>query len=378
MTGWRNNPNLNQQAQNLRQPAPGQLQIKSGDRYQMEKINWLWPGWLARGKLHILGGQKGTGKSTIAFDLLAQITSGSGKWPDNTTVLLQGDVLIWSGEDDIKDTILPRFVAAGGDLSRVHFIDGIIENGERRAFDPATDMPALLQATQQMPNLVAILIDPVVSATAGDSFKNAETRRSLQPLVDIASERNIAIVGITHFTKGSQGRDPIERITGSLAFGAIPRVVWGAAKGKDEDGARRLVRIASNIGPAGGGFEYLLRQDPLPGHDFTAQTITWCAELQGSPLELLENPQEDSKKTQAIALLDTILVNGPVPVDDIKDAAKANGVSWPTVQRAKEKAGNIIAEQAGKLRRDGLLPDDAPPRGWYWFKKPAQSYPQYH
>jgi RecA-family ATPase len=103
----------------------------------MEKVSWVWPGWLARGKLHLLGGQKGTGKSTIAFDLLAQMTVG-GKWPDGTTAPI-GDVLIWSGEDDIKDTILPRFVVAGGDRSRVWFVDGIVSDGVKRAFDPAAD-----------------------------------------------------------------------------------------------------------------------------------------------------------------------------------------------------------------------------------------------
>src|SRR5262249_11164138 len=138
--------------------------------------------------------------------------------------------------------------------------------------------------------------DPIVSATAGDSFKNAETRRGLQPLVDIAVERNIAILGITHFTKGSQGRDPIERITGSLAYGALPRVVWGAAKGDTEDSPRRLVRIASNIGLTGGGFEYLLMQQPVPFHDFSAQHILWGNKLEGSPLDLLEPSQEKQKK----------------------------------------------------------------------------------
>src|SRR4029077_12742515 len=110
-----------------------------------------------------------------------------------------------------------------------------------------TDMAALLVAIRNLPDLVAVLIDPVVSASPGDSHKNAETRRGLQPLIDLAVERNLAALGITHFTKGTAGKDPIERITGSLAYGAIPRVVWGAAKGESEEGPRKLVRIASNI-----------------------------------------------------------------------------------------------------------------------------------
>jgi len=363
--------------QEFKDAATGQIKLKRGKDYPMQKIEWLWPGWLATGKLHLLGGGKGAGKSTIAFDLLAQITCG-GKWPDGTTAPL-GDVLIWSGEDDIKDTILPRFAVAGGDHGRVCFIDSIIVDGQKRSFDPASDMPALLVTVETLPELKAILIDPIVSAAAGDSHKNAETRRGLQPLVDLAVERNIALLGITHFTKGTQGKDPIERITGSLAYGAIPRVVWAAAKGDNEDGPRKLVRIASNIGNTGGGFEYLLRQDLVLDHDFTAQRIVWGNRLDGTPLDLLENPQDKGKKMQAIELLDQLLVNGPVRVEDIRAAATANGVTWRTMERAKDEAKDILAEQAGKLRRDGLIPDDGTPlRGWYWRKKPSPAYSSVH
>jgi hypothetical protein len=341
--------------------------LQRGDELLMEKIDWLWRGWLARGKLHVLGGQKGAGKSTIAFDLLAQMTCG-GKFPDGSRAPL-GDVLIWSGEDDIKDTILPRMAVAGADRKRIYFINGIVVNGVKRAFDPAIDMPALLDAIRDLPELCAIQIDPLVAASAGDSHKNAETRRGLQPLVDVATARNICVLGITHFTKGTQGRDPIERITGSLAFGAIPRVVFGAAKFYEEV-PRRLARIASNIGPEGGGFEYLLCQDLVVDHDFTAQRIRWGKPLEGSPLDLLENKQDKLKIAQGNELLDRLLADGPVAVSEIKDAAIANGISWPTMERAKTEAKPaIIAEQAGKLRKRDLLPTDSPSRGWYWYKE---------
>ena len=186
------------------------------------------------------------------------------------------------------------------------------------------------------------------------------------------------MIGITHFTKGTQGRDPIERITGSLAFGAIPRVVWAAAKGDNEDAPRRLVRIASNIGATGGGFEYLLRQEPLADHDFTAQRILWGNRLIGTPLELLENSPDQGKKTQALTLLDQLLVNGPIPVKEIQNAAKAHGISWPTIERAKQEAGNIVTAQAGQLRRDGLLPENNQLKGWYWQKKLRPAYGSQH
>src|SRR5207248_4311571 len=74
---------------------------------------WLWDGWLPRGKVVIIAGSKGDGKSTIAYNLLACMTAG-GCWPDNS-IAPRGSVIVWSAEDDFADTILPRFIAAGGD-----------------------------------------------------------------------------------------------------------------------------------------------------------------------------------------------------------------------------------------------------------------------
>ena len=96
-----------------------------------------------------------------------------------------------------------------------------------------------------------IIVDPIVSAVSGDSHKNGETRRALQPLVDLASDVNAALIGITHFSKGTSGRDPLERITGSIAFGALARVVMVAAKEASEKtglraGASLRVRRATS------------------------------------------------------------------------------------------------------------------------------------
>src|SRR5206468_6094748 len=111
-----------------------------------------------------------------------------------------------------------------------------------------------------------MLVDPIVSSVAGDSHQNAEVRRGLQPLVTFAENQGCALLGITHFTKATQGREPLERVTGSLAFGAVARIVLGTAKIKEEDGGGRvLVRVKSNIGPDGGGHKYELRQVELSG-----------------------------------------------------------------------------------------------------------------
>ena len=82
-----------------------------------EPISWLWPEWLARGKMHIIAGQPGTGKTTLAMKMAATVSAGS-RWPDGTEAT-KGNVIIWSGEDDPADTLVPRLEASGADLSRI-------------------------------------------------------------------------------------------------------------------------------------------------------------------------------------------------------------------------------------------------------------------
>ena len=85
-----------------------------------EPYRWLWQYWLAMGKLHILAGAPGQGKTTIALAMAATITIG-GRWPDGSRCA-PGNVLIWSGEDDPADTLVPRLMAAGADRARCYFI----------------------------------------------------------------------------------------------------------------------------------------------------------------------------------------------------------------------------------------------------------------
>jgi putative DNA primase/helicase len=151
-----------------------------------------------------MAGAPGTGKTTAAVALAATLTIGD-RWPDSTRADV-GDVLLWSGEDDPTDTLVPRLIAAGADLSRVHFVSSFTDGKGSRAFDPATDTEALSDHLATMnPAPVLLIVDPIVSAIQGDSHKNAEVRRSLQPLVDLAQVRRVAVLGISHFSKGTQG-----------------------------------------------------------------------------------------------------------------------------------------------------------------------------
>ncbi|MBX3711620.1 MAG: AAA family ATPase [Lysobacter sp.] len=319
--------------------------LRAACEVEPQPVDWLWPGWLAAGKLHLIGGAPGTGKTTVAVGLAAIVSAG-GRWPDGSRARA-GSVVIWSGEDDDADTLNPRLRAAGADTRHVRTVGRMVDGGESYPFDPARDLDALCDALRAIRDVRLLVIDPVVSAVSGDSHKNAEVRRGLQPLVDLAGELGCAVLGITHFSKGTSGRDPVERITGSVAFGALARVVLVTAK-QDEDGdrpARRvLLRAKCNIGPDGGGFVYELRQEPLPDFpNVEASRVIWGEMIDGTAREVLADAEaqgeEVEERRDAASWLRQLLAGGPLTAKDIKRQADDAGHAWRTVQRAMRIAG---------------------------------------
>lgn len=323
-----------------------------------EAIRWLWNGWLAKGKLHIFAGMAGTGKTTIAIALASTITTG-GRFPDGSLSPV-GSILIWSGEDSPSDTLVPRLMAAGADLSKVHFVGETTANYELRSFDPATDMQTLLIKAASITDLALLIIDPIVNAVAGDSHKNGEVRRALQPVVDFGERLNCAVLGITHFSKGGQGKDPLERVTGSLAFGALARIVLATAKIVNGDKTKRIVcRAKSNIGIDTGGFEYDLQQKEVDAGIFSSYAL-WGDSVDGSALELLAEP--DNRETgsdnqsaldDAKEFLTLLLADGELSQKQIKEDAIGASHSWRTVERAKRELN---------IRSSKSLLDKC----WYW------------
>lgn len=327
--------------------AAGEVQLLRGTEFNPEPISWLWSGWLARGKLHVLAGAPGCGKTTLALAFTAILTAGRN-WPDGSKAPT-GNVAIWSGEDDFKDTLLPRLIAMGVDSKKVYFVGGVYTaDGQQRPFDPARDMDSLSDKAREIGDISLLIVDPIVNAVAGDSHKNTETRRSLQPLVDFARQHNAAVLGVSHYTKGTHGRDPVERVTGSIAFGALPRIIMGAAKGSGEDRSaeRILVRAKSNIGPDGGGYAYSVTQEEL--REFAgvvASSIVWGKPLDGSAQALLataENGTDSGERTalsEAEAFLRAELADGRVPSRELMKRAREAGISERTLKRARRSMG---------------------------------------
>jgi len=348
------------------QTSEQKVSLISGADIKPERVDWLWQGYLARGKLHILAGAPSTGKTTIALALAATVTLG-GHWPDGTRSDA-GNILMWSGEDGINDTLLPRLMLQGADRKKVFFVGDVSAKDGPRSFDPATDMQALHQEAERIGNVRLIIVDPIVNMVTGDGNSNSIVRRNLQPIVDLASKLNAVALGISHFSKGTAGRDPVERVTGSLAFGALARVVLAAAKIKDNDGnvvtdntgheLRMFVRAKCNLGPEGDGFNYVIDQREIPGHsNLFASRVLWCDPIQGSAKDLLlmadtpTDPEERGPIAEAVDWLSGLLVDtGEMEKNEIIKLGKTKGHAERTIHRARTKLG--IKAKTGGFGKD--------------------------
>ena len=351
--GWDDEPEI----QNMPPKTKREVILIKGSELKPEPVRWLWPGWLALGKLHILAGAPGQGKTTIALAMAATVTIG-GRWPDGSRCA-PGNVLVWSGEDDPADTLLPRLIASGADRSRVYFVGGTRTGDDVQSFDPATDLPELQAQAEAIGGVKLIIVDPIVSAVTGDSHKNTEVRRALQPVVDLASRMDAAAIGITHFSKSGQGNDPASRVVGSVAFTAVARVVLVAAKNKGADGNERriLARGKSNIGPDDGGFEYHIEQgEPLPG--IHASYATWGNAVTGSARELLAEPDTDGSEKES---LDAVGLLRDELTSDCWTAAKMAQSALAAQGGFSKKQIWSASQKLGVVRKRGGFGGD-----WYW------------
>ena len=313
-------------------------------------ITWLWEGYLPSGKLTLLAGAGGTGKSTIAFNLAATITN-AGIWPDGTRCNGAGNVLIWSSEDDPADTIKPRLMAVGADDRRYGVIAGTVdEDNVPDSFDAARDMDGLREAVSRIGGISLLIIDPIVTAVTGDMHKANDVRRSLQAIVDFAAEMNCAVLGITHFAKGTAGRNSAERVIGSQAFAALARMVLVAAKEEESD-RRVFTRAKSNNSVDTGGYSYTIEALTL-NQGIVATRVVWGEALEGSSRSILaevegEISDETSQLGIAKQFLTRQLANGPAPSKELMEHAReGHGVSVNTLRRAQKDLGIMATKVA--------------------------------
>ena len=322
--------------------APIAPSLKTLGDVDPEPIRWLWPERMAIGKLTLLAGDPGLGKSFVTLDLAARVSRGDG-WPDCQAVTSEpGGVVLLSAEDDLADTIRPRLDAAGADVKRIVAFTSVkrfdADSGEHteHPFNLAEDLAVLEQAIAKVPGCRLVVIDPISAYLGGtDSHKNAEIRGLLAPLSEIAGRHGVAVVAVTHLRKGEG--PAIYRAMGSLAFVVAARAAFCAVYDQEDPSRlRRLVLpIKNNLGNDRTGLAYKL----MTVADGMMPSVAWePAPVELSIDEALHHGADDgeaSERREAGDWLRQLLAEGPVEAKAVYTQGGQNGFSRATLRRAK-------------------------------------------
>ncbi|MES2998034.1 MAG: AAA family ATPase [Pseudomonadota bacterium] len=316
-------------------------------------IDWLWPHYIAKGKLSIIAGNPGLGKSQITASLAAIISTG-GLWPVEQTACNPGQVIFLSAEDNPEDTIKPRLQAANADLTKIFILDDLESHDKEgrlhRPFNLKTDLKQLEYWIKTNGKISLVVIDPI-SAYLGmiDSHKNSEVRSLLSPLSKLAAQYNIAIIGISHLNKSAH-TDPLMRVSGSLAFVAAARATYLVAMDPHNEDRRLFLPMKNNIGNDKTGFAFSIQAYRLK-NNIESSKIVWENEIiHTKAYEVMTAPQSDFEDQSALNeaktfLLDLLTISSR-SVKEIQSAAYQAGHAWRTVRRAKDQLKIMTKKQS--------------------------------
>lgn len=334
-----------------------------------EKLVWVWPGRIPEGKLVLLGGPPGLGKSQLTAFMSATVSNG-GHWPCGEGSTVPGDVIFMSAEDGVQDTIIPRLMAAGADRERVHIVSAATkpDGTGRKTFSLKTDVDLLEEMARKIGTVRLIIVDPISAYMGGsDGNGNVETREVLEPLADMANRLRIAVVAVTHLNKGGGGgnQSALNRFAGSIAFVAAARAAFAVIEDPEDDERRFLLQAKNNLGKKCKGLAFRLEQR-LVGDDVMSSNVMFegdhVSESIDEALTASENRgtkkgQSGGGKEEVIQFLKDILAGGPVDVLEVERQARAAALLEEDKRLSKSKGFRDARTELGiKSIREGFGP----------------------
>lgn len=332
-------------------PAPTGPVIYWASEVTPRAVEWLWRGRIPLGKLTTFAGNGGLGKTFVLCDIVARVTRGMD-WPDSKgEAQPEGKCLFISGEDDPDDTLVPRMIELGADLSRVAFLRTDVLDKFTLA-----DLPTLDKALDQMGDEVRfVAIDPPTAYLGGvNDHKNAELRGLLTPLMLWAKRRRIAVVFNTHVNKPQGAKvEAMMRVMGSVAWVNAMRSAYMFARDPHDPERRLFVGMKNNLGGEVKGLAYrIVASNQLA-------RVEWLGEVDTTADEAVN--REGSKRKRSVVaaewLAELFKDANKLPSDAIWKAKDETTLSKDALKAAKEDMG-IRAKQ--ETDGDGN-------RAWYWY-----------
>jgi putative DNA primase/helicase len=334
-----------------------------------ERLVWVWPGRIPEGKLVLLGGPPGLGKSQLTAYISATVSNG-GHWPCGEGSTLAGDIIFMSAEDGVQDTIIPRLMAAGANRERVHIVSAATkpDGTGRKTFSLKTDVDLLEEMAKKIGTVRLIVVDPISAYMGGsDGNGNVETREVLEPLADMANRLRIAVVAVTHLNKGGGGgnQSALNRFAGSIAFVAAARAAFAVIEDPNDDERRFLLQAKNNLGKKCKGLAFRFEQR-LVGDDLTSSNVMFEGEhvtesideaLTASENRGANNGQSRGGKEDVMQFLRDILSGGPVDVLEVERQARAAALLEDNKRLSKSKTFRDARDALGvQTTREGFGP----------------------
>ena len=311
------------------------LAITAAHTIQPQAVDWLWHDKIALGKLTIIAGYGGVGKTFLTCDLAARISAGLPA-PDGQQ-LRSGRVLIATGEDGLADTLVPRLIAHQADLQRVSFIEGLQAGDQLHLLDLLRHIEFLRAELDDHPDTVLLLVDPISSFMGEgiDTHKASDVRRVLSAVARLAEEHAVAFVGIHHLRKASG--PAIHAVTGSQAFSDAVRTVWLVGLDRDDPHRRLMLPNKNNLAEThGSGMAYTIDSGRVI---WESEPVLMAAD------DMLQDDGDATPRDEAKNWLTQRLQDEePQSAKDLLKEAKGDGITDKTLRRAKKELG-IVSRQ---------------------------------
>ena len=322
------------------------IHVDRMDTIAPQAVTWLWPKHFPGGKLSLLAGDPGVGKSYLTLDLAARISLG-GEWPDRESNAPQGHVLLVSAEDGVGDTIRPRLDRLGAITSNITWIDATVRDQDRDVSfslaDHLRQLESLIVGTEAM----VLILDPLLAfmGAGKDTYKTAQVRSVLAPLAAMAERTQCAVLAIMHLNKRSDESKSVYRLTNSLDFAAAARAVFIVGQDPGDEDKRILAPAKCNLSAP---------PTPLRFHITLEGDFAWDGEAPGVGADaVLGTTSEDrSQRQEAIAFFEDLLTHGPIESKLAMDQGVEQGLSTKTLYRARKDLG-VISEPIGIPGKQG-------------------------
>ena len=321
----------------LKEPSkPETVKIIRMSDVELTPVEWLWKPYLPFGKLSVLQGNPGEGKTYFAMHLAAACTNG--KLLPNMERMEPFNVIYQTAEDGLGDTVKPRLIEAGADLDRVLVID---DSEVQLTLSDERIEKAIIENNAKL-----VIIDPIQAYLGADVDMNRanEVRPIFMRLGQVAQRTGCAILLIGHLNKAA-GMQSLQRGLGSIDIAAAVRSVLFIGKLKHDPTMRILTHEKSSLAPPGASLAFSLGDEG---------GFRWVGEYDITADEMLSGiePQRETKTQQAKDLICALLAGGKqVLSEDIDKAALERGIPGRTVRDAKRELGDALKSKIVEGRK---------------------------